>query len=307
MTLFREIVLERIAAVVGEEERDNLAIVSPEVVAATGFPVRRTTGRTLFDMASKASASAAHGRTSEISGVIAATFSNEVRFPSLAVRVADALGLPDSLPAFDIQMACSAYPYALSAAGQLAAATGGRVLVVDGDVQSRFAKEPATEAVASDACTATLVSAGGGTSRFAFYSGYGEQLKCAERMEMDGFGVFTFVATEVRRMLEGLLVAEAELPDWFVPHQANMYMVRRLAKSLKLEDRLLTGGGRFGNAGSASVPLTIAQNADVFGREGCRILAAGFGAGLSAAAGFVRIAEGFTASVRTAADEDLTR
>lgn len=305
MTLFREIVLERVAAVVGEEERDNLAIVSPEVVAATGFPVRRTTGGTLFDMALKAAASAVRDTAADITGVIAATFSNEVRFPSLAVRVAGALGLPGSVPAFDVQMACSAYPYALFAAGQLAAAAGGKVLVVDGDVQSRFAKEPATEVVSSDACTATLVSAGEGTSRFAFFSGYGEQLKCAERMEMDGFGVFTFVATTVRRVLGDLIAAEASPPDWFVPHQANMYMVRQLAKSLKLDDRLLTSGGKFGNTGSASVPLTIASNADAFCNGGSRVLVAGFGAGLSAAAGFVRVADGFTASLRTAADEDV--
>ena len=298
MILPFEIVIERIAAVVGEQTHDNLGVASPEVVAATGFPARRTTDGTLFGMASKAAAAAVSGiDPGEIAGVVAATFSNEVRFPSLAVRIASQLRLDSSVPAFDVQMACSAYPYALMVAGQLAAASGGKVLVVDGDVQSRFAKEPATEVVASDACTATLAAAGEGTSRFAFYSGYGEQLKCAERMEMDGFGVFSFVATTVRKTIMELLEAEGCRPDWFVPHQANMYMIRRLAKSLGLSDRILSCGERYGNVGSASVPLTIASCAERFRHGGGRVLVAGFGAGLSASVGFVRIADGFAGVV----------
>ena len=293
-----EIAIERIAAAPGEEIRDNSEIASPQVVAATGIAVRRTTSRTLFDLAASSAAAAAEGCAGDISAVVAATFSNEVRFPSLAVRVASELGLPASLPAFDLQMACSAYPYALLAAGQLSAATGGKVLVVDGDVQSRFARDPATAVVASDACTASVVSVRPGFSRFAFHSSYGEQLKCAERLEMDGFGVFSFVATTVRSMTETLLAEEGEPPRWFVPHQANMYMVRQLAKSLRLGDRLLTSADKFGNAGSASIALTLAS-AHLDGAElrGGRVLLAGFGAGLSAAAAFVRIGEDFDARI----------
>ena len=220
-----------------------------------------------------AAEAALDGRLEEISAVVAATFSNEVRFPSLAVKVSSALGLPSSIPAFDLQMACSAYPYALMAAGQLSAASGAKVLVVDGDVQSRFASDASTLPVTSDACTATVVSAGEGVSHFAFYSSYGEELRCADRMEMDGFGVFSFVATKVRSMIKGLLDDSGTMPDFFVPHQANMYMVRQLAKSLGLSGRLLACGEKYGNTGSSS----------------------GFGAGLSAAAGFVRMDENFTA------------
>ena len=294
----REIVIERIAAVVGEETRDNSESVSPEVIAATGFAFKRTTSKTLFELALPAAKAALGDGMADVSAVIAATFSNEVRFPSLAVRIATALGLPASVPAFDLQMACSAYPYALFTAGQWAAASGGKVLVIDGDVQSRFAADVSVLPVTSDACTATLVSVREGESRFAFYSGYGEELKCSERMEMDGFGVFSFVATEVRSMIKELLAEDGSVPDLFVPHQANMYMVRQLAKGLGLSDRLLTSGEKYGNVGSASVPLTLASAysaGDVPG--GCRVLLAGFGAGLSAAAGFVRIAGNFTAAI----------
>ena len=100
---------------------------------------------------------------------------------------------------------------------------------------------------------------------------------------MDGFGVFRFVAGPVTHFLKELCAVSSP-PDLFVPHQANMYMVRQLAKSLGLEDRLRTSGERFANPGSCSVPLTLAVT------EGMgRALLAGFGAGLAAAAAFVDI------------------
>ena len=64
-------------------------------------------------------------------------------------------------------MACSAYPYSLYLAGRLSADMGGKVLVIDGDVQSPLVDENdhATGKIFSDACTATVVSANhGGTS-----------------------------------------------------------------------------------------------------------------------------------------------
>ena len=106
---------------------------------------------------------------------------------------------------------------------------------------------------------------------------------------MDGFGVFSFVATEVtpflKRFVELSAASDPRPLDGFAPHQANLYMVRQLARSLGLTDRLLTDGGAFANPGSCSVPLTLANA----GRTG-RMLIAGFGAGLSAAAATVRLA-----------------
>jgi 3-oxoacyl-[acyl-carrier-protein] synthase-3 len=255
------------------------------VIAATGFAVKRITSKSLFDLAMPAVEAAIDGRREEISAVVAATFSNEVRFPSLAVKVAGALGLASSIPAFDLQMACSAYPYALFTAGQWASMSGGKVLVIDGDVQSRFASDASTLPVTSDACTASVVSAREGSSHFAFYSSYGEELKCAERMEMDGFGVFSFVACEVAPFLKRFIADIGDVRvDAFVPHQANMYMVRQLANTLGLADKLHTSGEKYANPGSVSIPLTIAER----GVSG-RALIAGFGAGLSASAAIVTV------------------
>ena len=124
-----EIVLERISVSTGRE--DDLV----------GLAHRAVDGLAVFP--------------DEVGGVLAATFSLADRFPSLAVRAASWLGLPASTPAFDLQMACSAYPYAVYLAGRLAADTGKKVIVIFRGDGSRDIGRLA------DACFHDVGSAGG--------------------------------------------------------------------------------------------------------------------------------------------------
>jgi 3-oxoacyl-[acyl-carrier-protein] synthase-3 len=272
-----------------------MAVVRSPEVAITQIAACVGRGEPLADVALRAVdrlGDSARG----VGSVVAATFSNQDRFPSLAVRVASSLGLPMSVPAFDIQMACSAYPYALYAAGRLAADTHLPSLVIDGDVQSPLvdASDHATGEIFSDAVTATIVTADAASpsfSPFSFLTRHdASALSCpaAGPIKMDGFGVFTFVATEVSEFLREFLAEAGMSPDMFAPHQANPYMVRQLAKSLGLSDRLLAIDDSLKNPGSCSVAMALAAGA----RPGTALVA-GFGAGLSAAAGIVRIADGF--------------
>lgn len=285
-------------------------------------------GDSLRDLALKASIDVTANSEPQIAnrefgGVIVATFSNERRFPALAVEIASFLGIPSFAPAFDLQLACSAYPYALYLAGRMASDTGGKVLVIDGDVQSRLVdvEDHDTGSIFSDAVTATIVSVdaaslprkkkeipfelGGGNasatpSYFDFYSRFDDAaLSCGETgpIKMKGFDVFTFVATDVLKFLKNLLStttsstiasSASSTPDfdYFVPHQANPYMVRQLAKSLGLSDRLLTLDETKRNPGSCSVPMTIAMHPECRGK---RVLLTGFGAGYSASAAVVKV------------------
>ena len=314
--------LEAIFACVPAQTVDNVALLgellgptkAEGIVKATGFAARRVAraGTTVFDLALPAARAAlADVDPASVGGVVAVSFSHADRFPALAIRLQHALGLPKDIAALDVGLACSGYPYGLFVAGQLAAAMGRKVLLVDGDVQSAHvdADDPNTLAVMSDAATATLVSAemrnrddcapgegqndcapGRPGACFAFMTdGSGaDVLRCGAdgKIRMDGFGVFRFVAGPVAAFLKDFIAASGEQPDLFAPHQANMYMVRQLAKSLGLGDRLLTSGERFANPGSCSVPLTLAaaQTPPVG-----RMLLAGFGAGLSAGAALVTL------------------
>lgn len=275
-----------LAELVGAAKADAL-------VKSTGFSFRRVAapGATVYDLALPAARGALDGiDPATLGGVVAVSFSAPDRFPALAIRLHHALGLPADAAAFDLSLACSGYPYGLFSAAQLAAATGKRVLLVDGDMQSAHVdtSDVNTLAVMSDAATATLLAPGGEPASFAFLTdGAGaDVLRCGPdgKIRMDGFGVFRFVAGPVAQFLKELCAAAGTQPKMFIPHQANMYMVRQLAKSLGLEPQLRTSGERFANPGSCSVPLTLAAT------EGAgRALLAGFGAGLSAAAAFVDV------------------
>jgi len=255
----------------------------PEISVSRISTVRGS-GEPLAELALRAAR--ATGATG-IRGVIAATFSNPDRFPALSVRLATALGLPGGTPAFDLQLACSAFPYAVYLAGRLSADLGGDVLVVDGDVQSPLvdANDHATGHIFSDAATACVVSSSHDASvrsRFDFLSRHDDALTCpiAGPIRMDGFKVFSFVATEV----SGFLRAFGDDFDYFAPHQANPYMVRQLAKSLGLESKLLAIDDAVLNPGSCSVAMALAG----IPRPG-RVLIAGFGAGYSASAGVISV------------------
>ena len=304
MVSLPHLLLESVVGCVPANAADNLSILSglvgsakaEAIVKSTGFPTRRvaTNGATVYDLALPAARKALEGvEAADVGGVVAVTFSNPARFPALAVRLQHALGLPHGVAALDLSLACGGYPYGLFVAGQLAASTGRKVLLVDGDVQSAHvdAEDVNTLAVMGDAATATLVSAppSAAIAHFDFYTdGSGaDVLRCGAdgKIRMDGFGVFRFVAGSVTSFLADFLAASPQAPSIFVPHQANMYMVRQLAKALGLEGSLLTSGEKYANPGSCSVPLTIAANPSAAGLA----LVAGFGAGLAAAAAVVEL------------------
>ena len=287
---------------------DNLAALEPlvgaekaaAIVQATGFATRRVaaTGTDVFDLVLPAAKRAVEGvAPREIGGVVAVSFSSRNRFPALSARLQHALGLGNDVVACDLSMACSGWIYGLFAAAQLVKSSGRKVLLVDGDVQSAWI-DPADEntlAVMGDGAAAALLGPGTAPWEFDFYTdGSGaETLSCHETIAMDGFGVFRFVAGPVRRFLEAFLRGSQILAGGmplFVPHQANLYMVRQLADALGLKDRVAGCGDRYANTGSSSAALTLATLnpqsafAEAMADKPSTLLLAGFGAGLSAGA-----------------------
>lgn len=280
---------------------DNLSVLSElvgrekaeSIVRATGFTTRRvaSAGCDVFDLMLPAAQHALDGVASgDIGGVVAVSFSGRDRFPSLSARLQNALGLGVDVAAYDLSMACSGWIYGLLSAVQLVRSSGRKVLLVDGDVQSAWTDgtDVGTLAVMGDGAAATLLAPGDAAWEFGFLTdGSGaETLVCRDRIEMDGFGVFRFVAGPVRRFLEAFMRRSSVIADAspvFVPHQANMYMVRQLADALGLKS-WLAAGRRYANTGSCSAALALAEEGAGDADRPVSALLAGFGAGLSAAA-----------------------
>ena len=304
--------IEAVFGCVPENSVDNVAgltaLVGAEkaesIVKATGFTTRRVApdGTDVIDLALPAAKRALEGTDpAEVGGIVAVSFSNRDRFPALSARLQHELGLPTSIAAYDISMACSGWVYGLCSAAQMVRLTGKKVLLVDGDVQSAWTdrSDANTLAVMGDGASATLLAPGDGVWDFAFFTdgGGSDALRCRETISMDGFGVFRFVAGPVRKFL-ATFIQKFSLPvgtdpsipvgtdPVFVPHQANMYMVRQLADALKLRDRTIGSGAKYANTGSCSAALSMADGMDSLSNASGRtpVLIAGFGAGLSAAA-----------------------
>ena len=295
----REDNLARCTALYGDADRASA------VVKATGIAARRIAeaGKTSLDLCVKASEELMRSTdvtADQVGGVVFVTFTPANAMPCNACQAQARLGLPNDIVAFDVGLACSGYAYGLYLAGTLAKATGRKVLLLDGDVQTPHVRpdDGDTVPVLADAGTATLVSPSMATDvwKFAFLSkgegGAALTLPVGGMISMDGFAVYKFVATDVSRFVADFMreanVAADDI-DAFVPHQANVYMIRQLAKALKIPaDKLLVSGDEVGNSASATVPVTISRCAAGMRR----LLLSGFGGGLSASVAAVTLPDG---------------
>ena len=268
-------------------------------------------------------------KAEDIGAVVFVTFTPDRLMPFNASLIHKELNLSKEIPAFDISLACSGYAYGMYIASTFAKACGKKVLLLDGDIQSAYMSEydKSTVPVMADAGSATLLSSDESENewRFTFYTdgtgrdslmipagGTAEPLK-TEHLEynetadggkrrdidiyMDGFAIFKFVAMDVSKWLSAFLTEvneSAETIESFVPHQANMYMIKKLAKKLKFNwDNTWQSGDAVGNSASATVPVTIAKNAAELlkGKGESKVLISGFGGGLSASAGIITLNE----------------
>ncbi|HSJ44219.1 MAG TPA: beta-ketoacyl-ACP synthase III [Euzebyales bacterium] len=237
--------------------------------------------------------------------VIVATTTPDHPMPGVAPLVAARLGW-DSVPAFDVQAACSGFVYGLaSAAGLIAAGVTDRVLLIGADLMSRITNQDdrATAVLFGDGAGAVMLRAGspdepGAVGPFDLGSdgAHVDRLivaaggtrvpshptEPARYLSMDGRDVYRHA---VRRMTESCraLLDRAGLGvddvDRFVAHQANLRILMAVADRLGVaEERRVSNVDLYGNTSAASIPLALA---DAALRPGERILLTAFGSGFT--------------------------
>jgi 3-oxoacyl-[acyl-carrier-protein] synthase-3 len=255
---------------------------------------------------------------SSFGGLVCVTQTPDLPLPNNSTYAHALLGFPEGAPAFDITLACSGYPYGLWVSGMMAASIGRKILLLDGDTHSHFvsSKDRATALLFGDAGTATIIepdeSAGAwyfdfindGNMRDAIAiqdGGYRNRVtegsaiyekqpdgavRRAIDMKMNGMSVFNAVVKyapgSLKRVLDDSGIP-AEGHDFLVLHQANMMMIKQVAKKLGFNDgRFPTSMRKYGNVSSASIPLTVCSElGDVVRAKKSRILMSAFGAGFS--------------------------
>jgi 3-oxoacyl-[acyl-carrier-protein] synthase-3 len=240
-----------------------------------------------------------------VDALVLVTQSPDYFLPSSSCLVHRDLGFPTSTATFDVGLGCSGYPYGLWLGAMMLNSGLDRIIVMHGETPSLFCHpdDHATSLLFGDAGSATAMerSEGTGTAHFSLHTdgqgfadliipgrGFRESAPEGSRdryLFMNGPNIFSFSIKRVPAIIEEML-ARTQLGvndiDYFVLHQSNRFIMKHLAKKCSLDpDKVPIILEDFGNAGGPSVPLAITQGIPAQRPSDSRILAIGYGVGLS--------------------------
>lgn len=274
-----------IKGIVTAVPKNRVEVKDAKFKAATGVAEHRAVvaGQdtlTLALAASKRLLNAVEWAPADLSAIICVTQSAPARMPAMACAVAGHLGA--RCAAFDVNLACSGYPYGLV----LASVFGGRhTLLITGDtVTSMVAQgDAANGRLFGDAVAATAVHDGKFINVRLGTDGEGfDKLKAAPFIEMDGPAVFNFALQTVPK-----LIADTTMNgfyDWLFLHQANGALLKNIVRKAGLDKKKVPSNiWKYGNTSSASIPLVMCDSdaTAALKTKNNRVAMAGFGAGWS--------------------------
>jgi 3-oxoacyl-(acyl-carrier-protein) synthase III len=244
----------------------------------------------------------------EIDAVIVATTTPDMAMPSTAAILQDRLNL-QTIPAFDLNAACSGWLYAVSMAqGMILTGTARNVLTVGVEMQSRLldASDRGAYFLFGDGAGATIVSSGvkGHRIHQVVLGADTRGLHMARREEpgytvrnghteidpwirIDGHALFRFATesfTDIIRQAMAKSGWSAEETRWIIPHQANGRILKAAAKRSGVGfERFFLNVDHVGNTSSASIPLALVEMEESL-RPGDKLILCSVGAGMTTAA-----------------------
>ncbi len=254
---------------------------------------------------------------SDIDFLIVSTSTGDSPQPPTSTLVQHAIGATRAA-CFDINVVCAGFVYGVALANSLVSVNpGAKVLVIASDVYSRILDfgDRRTAVLFGDGAGAAVLGAvpagygilelemvsRGDASDLIHVDAGGSRLPASAEtvangdhfFRMNGRGVREFVASHVPPALEAMLKradVAVEDVDHFVPHQANGVMLAELVEAAGLQaSKTHLTLDRYGNVGSASVPVTLDDAARSGAlADGDLVLLAGFGGGMSVGACLLR-------------------
>ena len=251
----------------------------------------------------------------KIGGLVFITQSPDYRRPATACVLQHRLGLPMDCMAMDIGLGCSGFVYGLTTAMSLMEHSDMEYcLLLMGETASKLV-DPMDKSVVmmygdagaaillrrdESAQTPALLKTDGSRFRNIILPAGGfrdmnpphDRFLCNDGIErslydiyMEGTSVFSFSISDVpKTILEFLEKTQTKPDDYdvFVFHQANRFILKQLAKKLKISmDKVPISLDRYGNSGGISIPLTLCHRYGETDEGVKKALMAGFGIGLS--------------------------
>jgi 3-oxoacyl-[acyl-carrier-protein] synthase-3 len=298
-----------------ELQRDNPSWDLPKITEKTGVKTRHLAApdEAASDLAFLAGRKllAQAGGPSGIDLLILVTQSPDYPLPTTACILQDRLGLSRDCMAFDVNLGCSGFVYALSlGASLIQSGVAHKGIILCADTYSKYiaADDRICRPIFSDGASAVLLEPssedlvgpfefgtdGSGYDKLIVRSGGSRETASGTRkLEMQGSGVFLFTMDVVPSSIEKLLkragTSLGEV-DLFVFHQASKLVIENLVRKLGLDpSKVFTNYEEVGNTVSATIPIALKQAASG-GRlkRGDLVLLAGFGVGLSWGATLLR-------------------
>ncbi|HMS54697.1 MAG TPA: beta-ketoacyl-ACP synthase III [Fimbriimonadaceae bacterium] len=310
--------------VMHNKEFESIVETSDEwITQRTGIRERRIssdfeTASTLGTLAAKEALSRSGVDPASLQMIICGTVTGDMPFPATSCLIQDRIGAKNA-GVMDIGAACAGFIYSLSvASAMIESGQIDRALVVGVDTLSKFVdwKDRSTCVLFGDGAGAVVVEAAENTDRGVIKTvlladGSGAKHICIEaggslhpisRLGTDPAKNTIFMAgAEVYRFAVGAMgdaccraleVAgmDASDIDLFVPHQANLRIIKSSAERLGLPDeKVFVNVDRYGNTSGGSIPLGLYE-AETTGRlkPGMVVMTVGFGAGLVWGANLIR-------------------
>lgn len=243
-------------------------------------------------------------------------------YPAVACNIHQRLGIKKFVPAFDITAACSGLIYGMSIAkAYISSGMYKTVLVVATDNNSRLLDwtDRGTSILFGDGAGAMVltesedgvddiisidIKADGNFGYLISLPFGGQNCPLVEpyepkpqKIQMNGRGVYTFVAKILPHYVEELL-ANAGMTsddiDYLIPHQANIRIIQAVQERLGMPDeKVVSNIEKYGNTSAASIPIALAESVEKGKvKLGSTAVLCGFGAGMTWGGAIVRLREG---------------
>ena len=267
-------------------------------------------GQLTSDLATRAARAALENAgisASDLDGIIVATSTPDLTFPSVGTIVQAELGMTRGF-AFDVQAVCAGFIYALCTANaMIVSGQADRMLIIGAETFSRIMDwtDRSTCVLFGDGAGALILEAqeGAGTAQdrgilstdlnsdgryreMLYVDGGVSSTGTAGKLRMQGNPLFRQAVEKLSQTAETALqrtgLTSGDV-DWIVPHQANIRIIQGTAKKLDVPmERVIQTVQDHGNTSAASIPLAMSVGvADGRIKRGNLILSEAIGGGLA--------------------------